>query len=397
MADGTDDDAAQDIGRLAETAPDDAARKLRKLSKRKRARAAQRIAAERRGEVLDLAEQAPGTAGALMTSRYADLPADVSAADAIQRLAAEREAETIYTAYVVDSERRLLGEVTLRALLEAPKQTPVQKVMTPSPAKALTSDRDEVTARAMVEDGALTRPVVDEAGRLVGIITHDDADACLGHAIEDDRNRFSAIVGRPPEARYLDVSLTSEFARRAPWIFTLAVAGLLSGYIVHAYEDALDALVILALYMPMVADSGGNVGTQSASLVLRALATGQIALGVAWRVIWKETRVALALAAMLFLFAYLKVLFLSNNADVPFGLRLDNIALAIAVALAVCVFVSTLLGAILPLVATLFRVDPAVVAGPALTTLVDVVGLLIYFQITSSLLGLNLIVSPTGG
>ena len=157
----------------------------------------------------------------------------------------------------------------------------------------------------------------------------------------------------------------------------------------HSYEAALDALVILALYMPMLADTGGNVGTQSSSLVIRAVAIGEIGLGHSLRVLWKETRVALCLALVLFGFAFLKVLLYSNSADVPFALSLEMIALAIALAIAAQVVVSTLIGAMLPLLALLSRQDPAVVAGPALTTIVDVAGLLLYFTITTSILGVG--------
>ena len=168
------------------------------------------------------------------------------------------------------------------------------------------------------------------------------------------------------------------------------MAGLAAGYVVHVYEDALDALVILALYMPMVADTGGNVGTQSASLVMRAISFGDVRLGDAARILWREARVALLLAATLFLFAYLKVLLISNAADVPAGLTLNGIGLAIAIALAAQVISATLIGAILPVAAVAARQDPAIVSGPALTTIVDLTGLILYFSITTWLLGLNL-------
>ena len=198
---------------------------------------------------------------------------------------------------------------------------------------------------------------------------------------------FAAVTGET-QPDYLNVPIWRDFARRAPWILGLAVAGLLAGYVVHVYENALDALVILALYMPMVADTGGNVGTQTSGLLIRSIATGHVNVGSGLRVLGREVRVALMLAAMLFAFAWLKVLFISNSADVPQGLTLHMIAFAIGAAIAVQVIVSAVIGAVLPLFALTVRQDPAIMAGPALTTIVDTTGLLMYFMITTAILGL---------
>ncbi len=387
----TDESLEAAIQNLVERSPAEAAKLLRKVPKRRRATVTALLSQRQRAEVLQLAEQTAGTAGALMTSRYADLRADISVGEALHQLAAEADAATIYAAPVVDSERTLLGVVDLRDLIEAERSASVASVMDRSAASARANEPDEAAARRLVENRLVALPVVDGAQRLVGIITHDEAQACLKEAAEDDAERFSAINDlKGAEVEYLDVPFLGEVQRRAPWILGLAAAGLMAGYVVHAYESALDALVILALYMPMIADTGGNVGTQSASLVLRAVATGSVGLRDTGRVLRKETQVALALAALLFVFAFLKVAFMSNAADVPLGLGLNEIALAIAIAIFVAAFVATLIGALLPLVALVCRLDPAVVAGPALTTIVDVVGLLIYFQITTTVLGLDL-------
>jgi magnesium transporter len=345
------------------------------------------LATRRREEVLALAGHAPGTAGALMTSRYAGLPAGMTASEAIRRLAADGEAETVYRSCVVDDRRHLLGAVELRDLLRAEPLTPVSDLMSAEPEFAFVDDNDEAAARRLLDAPLMVLPVIDRERRVVGIITFDDAHRLLERANREDSQLFNALSGEAADTGYLDVPLFQEIRRRAPWIVALAIVGLLAGYIVHVYEEALDALVILALYMPMLADTGGNVGTQSASLVIRAIATGDVGTRQTARVLWKEMRVALVLALMLFAFAYLKVQFLSNAADVPDGLTLEMIALAIGIAIAVQVFLSTLIGACLPVLALVVRQDPAVVAGPALTTIVDVVGLLLYFAITTSMLG----------
>ena len=382
-------DIDRQIDELSRAAPDDAARRLRRMPKRQRAEVAAALAQRKRDEVLALARYEDGTAGSLMTSRYADLPTDISAREAVRRLAAERDAETIYTAYVLGDDRRLLGVVSLRDLLTGEPGRQVAELMVRHPEQATADDSDEATARRLLDAPYMALPVVDGDNRLLGIVTYDDAHRCLAQATQEDSDRFHALAGEAPEQTYLEVSVWAEIRRRVPWILALAVVGLLAGYVVHSYESALDALVILALYMPMIADTGGNVGTQSASLVIRAIATGEVALANGLRVLWKECRIAAALAFALFAFAFLKVLVYSGGSSVPVGLSLEMIALAVALAIAVQVFLSTLLGATLPLVAVAVKQDPAVVAGPALTTIVDVVGLLLYFTITTSLLGLS--------
>ncbi|MBJ3778738.1 magnesium transporter [Acuticoccus mangrovi] len=381
----------RDIDALAAAAPDEAARRLRRLPRRERAAAAARIGRQRRDEVLALADHDEGTAGALMTSRYADLSPETSVGEALRLLGEEHTAETIYRVFLVDADFRLVGAVELRDLIAADRKAKVGALAETDPPRATLSESDVDAARRLLQSRLPAMPVVDDEGTLVGIITADDAQRCLAEATDEDTDRFTAINHEEGDDDYLAVPLLAEIRRRAPWILGLAAAGLMAGYIVHVYEDALNALVILALYMPMVADTGGNVGTQSASLVLRAVATGRVRLGDTLRVVRKEVCIGLALAALLFLFALLKVVLLSNGADVPAALTLTDIALAIGVAISVAVFVSVLIGALLPLAAVAIRVDPAVFAGPALTTIVDVVGLFLYFQITTRMLGVQLV------
>lgn len=324
---------------------------------------------------------------AVMTPRFARLGEGLTCGAAVAQLGADREAETIETACVLDDNGRLRGLVSLRDCLAANEKTPVASVMKTGTAVARPSDTAEGSARRMVATGLDILPVVDVSGRVLGVVSGKTARTYLIDELMEDADRFAGIVGEG-EDDYLDHSVWADFRRRIPWVLGLAIAGLAAGYVVHIYEDALDALVILALYMPMVADTGGNVGTQAASLVTRALSVGTVGLGDAGRIFWREARVAIMLAATLFAFAFLKVALISNAADVPDGLTLHGIALAIAVALAVQVVTATLFGAILPLAAIAARQDPAVVSGPALTTIVDLTGLILYFTITTTMLGI---------
>lgn len=323
----------------------------------------------------------------LMVTDVAILSAGLNCGEAIASLAAQNTAQTIYQACVVEDDNRFAGLVSLRDCLTVPDTTPLANVVTQPTLTLRRADDARVAARMLLDTGEDGAPVLDRAGRVAGLVTTETARRFLLDEMQDTTEKFAGLVG---EARddYLDYTVWTDFLRRAPWILGLAVVGLAAGYVVHVYEDALSALVILALYMPMVADTGGNVGTQSASLVTRAISVGDIGMRDGVRVLWRETRVSLLMAATLFAFAFLKVYLISNSADVPLGLTISEIGFAIALALAVQVITATLVGAILPLAAVVARQDPAVISGPALTTIVDLSGLILYFTITGYLLGL---------
>ncbi|MEO1102723.1 MAG: magnesium transporter, partial [Pseudomonadota bacterium] len=281
-------------------------------------------------------------------------------------------------AVVTDEAGHLSGLATLHECLKAEPTTAVGAIMRSRGPSATPDWTAEEAAHAVVDDDLDALAVLDGQDKVIALVTPLAAHRYLLDKVEDDANDFVGIVGEY-EDDYMDLTVLADFRRRIPWVLGLAVAGLAAGYVVHIYEDALDALVILALYMPMVADTGGNVGTQSASLVTRAISFGDVRVRDAAAILWRETRVALLLAAVLFLFVYLKVLFISNSSDVPDGLTLNGIGLAIAVALSVQVVSATVIGAVLPIAAVALRQDPAVVSGPALTTIVDFTGLVIYF------------------
>ena len=323
---------------------------------------------------------------AIMSREVALLPDGLTCAQAVASLAAQTGAGTIYQACVTAADGGLAGLVSLRRCLVEPGETPLADVLVRPPMTLREADDARVSAHRLLEAGMESAPVLDDAGRVTGLVTAEAAQRFLLEEFEENSDSFAGLVGEPKDD-YFDHSVWSDYRRRAPWVLGLAVAGLAAGYVVHIYEDALSALVILALYMPMVADTGGNVGTQSASLITRAMSVGDVGLRDTARILWRETRVALMMAATLFAFAFLKVYLISNSADVPGGLTIEAIGFAIAVALAMQVITATLIGAALPLAAVLVRQDPAVVSGPALTTIVDLTGLILYFTITTWLLG----------
>jgi magnesium transporter len=346
------------------------------------------LAHAEREDIRRLAAYAPGTAGAVMTSDYATLSPEMTAGSAIEHLRRiAPDTETIYVAYIVDAERRLVGHVSLRSLILAPPERIVADLMTEETIFVRVDEDQEEVARRISSYDLLAIPVVDGEMRLVGIVTYDDALDILRQEQQEDVEKFAAITGTHAVGTYLRTPATTHFRNRVLWVVGLAAAGLLSGMVIHSYEGVLEKLLLLALYMPMVADTGGNTGSQSATIIVRALALGEVRPRDALRVLYKELQISLLLAALLGLLAYGKVLLLSAGAEIPVGLSLPKIGVAIALALAAQVVTATLVGAVLPLAAATFKHDPAVVSAPALTTVVDITGLLIYFSVARLILG----------
>ncbi len=315
--------------------------------------------------------------------------AETSCGEAVKGFA-ERQKRFCPHACVIGIDGRFIGLVDLQDCLNSPADALISSIMRQKAETAQVMQSADDVAMLMCENDIDFIPVLNKRGRIAGVVHGSTANRYLVEELREDADRFAGIT-HTGQDDYFEHTVWTDFWRRFPWVLVLAIAGLAAGYVVHVYESALDALVILALYMPMVADTGGNVGTQSASLVTRVLTTGEFRPGATLRILWREARVAFLMAGMLFLFAFLKVLLISNGGDVPAGLSLEMIGLAIAVALAAQVFSATIIGAILPLVAVAARQDPAVISGPALTTIVDLTGLLLYFAITTSILGITVI------
>ncbi|MDR3073636.1 MAG: magnesium transporter, partial [Deltaproteobacteria bacterium] len=282
----------------------------------------------------------------------------------------------------------LLGFVSLRDLILAKPSALLEDCMHTEVIFASVDEDQEHAARKIQKYDLIALPVLTGDGVLAGIITHDDAMDVISQEHQEDLEKFMAIKGGHESGAYLRTSSWVHFKNRAYWVVVLALLGLVSGLIIHGFEDALTSMIILALYMPMVADTGGNTGSQSATLVVRALALGEISSKDALKVLFKELKVSVLLALTLAALSFAKVKFLSAGADIPLGVSLDKIACTIALALGIQVITATLIGAALPIGAAKMRLDPAVVASPALTTIVDITGLLIYFGTAKILLGL---------
>ena len=374
---------------LSDMPPDDRADLFKQLPEDLREAVLPALAQAEREDIRRLTSYEEGTAGAVMTSDYATLSPQLTASQAIERLReVAPDKETIYYAYVVDERRKLLGFVSLKDLIVARRENRVGDIMHREVIYAHVEDDQEDAARKIQKYDLLALPVLNGGEALVGIITHDDAIDIITQEHTEDMEKLMAIAGSHEAGVYLRTSSWVHFKNRAYWIVGLAALGLVSGIIIHSFETTLMQMIILALYMPMVADTGGNTGSQSATVVVRALALREISPKDVFKVLSKEFKIAVLLAVILGVLSWGKVMFLSRGTDLPAGFSLAKVGAAIAIALGLQVVTATLTGALLPLIAAKMKWDPAVVASPALTTIVDITGLLIYFMTARLVLGI---------
>ncbi len=373
-------------------APDDRVDLLKALPEEKRHTLFPVLAHAEREDIRRLASFAEGTAGAVMTSDYAMLSPHQTAGNAIAKVRREApDKETIYYCYVVGPARKLLGFLSLKDLILAPADKRVEDLMQKDVVSVQAGEDQEVAARKIAEYDLIALPVVNETGALLGIITEDDAIDIIEQEHTEDLEKFMAISGEHQAGSYLRQNVRRHFLNRVGWIVALAMLGLLSGRVVQGFEGALEQLAILAFFMPMVADTGGNIGSQSATVIVQALALKEIELKDGAVIILKEFRISLLLAVVLGGLAFCNVFILSRITGGEFdvaGFGLTNVAVAISVGLTLQAISSAVIGSVLPLLAAFFKKDPAVVASPMLTTLVDLTGLIIYFTSASLILGL---------
>ena len=338
---------------------------------------------EKRQVSEDLMRYPEETAGGRMTMAMATVRENITVSEALHELEAiQDEAELLSRIYVVDKDRRILGKVRLRDLAFSDRDIFIRDLMDSDQTSVQAMADQEEAAQMIARYDLMALPVVDEDGRLLGVITHDDALEILEEESTEDMERISGIGGYGDLA-YLQTSAVAHFKRRFGWILTLAFLALTSGFIIHAFESVLKNYFILALYLPMVVAAGGNTGAQSATMVIRAMSLGELETREFWRVIWKEGRVGVMLGALLGLCVALQINFLLPGEFAAGAVSHFKIGLVVGFALMAQVLTSTLIGAGLPIFAKKVNLDPAVVASPAITTLVDMSGSLIYFGIAT--------------
>jgi magnesium transporter len=283
-----------------------------------------------REDVIALSAYPPETAGGIMNTDFATVQKNMRCDEAIEKVRSDAPSKkTIYYVYVVDAEQKLQGFVTLKDLIMAEPYQLVEQVLHTEFVFAYVDDDREKVAQQIEKYDLVAIPILNREKQLVGIVTHDEAIDVIRAEHSEDMQKFMGIVQANEEFDYIGTSTWKHFKKRVVWIVSLAAVGIISGVIIHSYENALEKLLILALYMPMVADTGGNSGSQAATVVVRALALGQITVRNWFKILWKEAKISLLLAVCLGLLAYGKVLFLSWETDIPSAYSLPLIAFMI--------------------------------------------------------------------
>lgn len=334
-----------------------------------------------REDVITLSAYPPETAGGIMSTDFATVQKSKSCIEAIAKVRSDAPSKkTIYYVYVVDENQTMQGFITLKDLILAEPNSLVSDTLHDDFVYAYVDDDREKVAMMIEKYDLVALPILNKLNQLVGIVTHDEALDVIRAEHSEDMQKFMGISSSNEVFDYVGTSVWKHFKKRVVWIVSLAFVGLLSGVIVHLYEDTLAKLIVLVLFMPMMASTGGNAGTQAATVVIRALSLGQITAKEWFQILLKEARVSIMIAICVGILAFGKVLILSSSSDTPAVFSLYKIAFVISFAISIQVVLSTLIGAGLPLLIRRFGGDPAVAASPAITTIVDITGLLIYFS-----------------
>ena len=332
-----------------------------------------------RKTINELLQYPDDSAGSLMTIEYVSLRINMTVEDAIKRIRRTGiDKETIYTCYVTTDDRKLLGIVTAKALLLADEDTPISDIMETHIITAKTLDDKEDVANKFNKYDLIALPVVDDENRLVGIVTFDDAIDVIQDEATEDIEKMAAIM--PTDKPYFKTNIFETYKSRIPWLLLLMVSATFTGKIISSFEDALATQIVLTAFIPMLMDTGGNSGGQASVTIIRGLSLGDIEFRDIFKVLWKEFRVATLCGLTLSICNFAKIIIFD-------GIAME-IAFVICITLLITVIIAKLIGCTLPIFAQKIGFDPAVMASPFITTIVDAISLLIYFRIASVMSGL---------
>lgn len=314
------------------------------------------------------------SAGSLMTIEYCEVSQDMNVRDALQSIKETGvDKETVYTLYMLDSQRRLVGTVPLHKALVVPEETALVKLMDPGIISVNTLDDQEIVADTVRKYHMLSIPVLDGEGRLVGIITSDDIMDVIEEENTEDFEKMSGLA--PAEQPYFKTKLVSLAWNRLPWLMILMFTSIISGAIISRFESVLAVNILLSASIPMLMDTGGNCGQQASTLMVRGLALGEVQFKDLFRVLWTEFRVGMMIGVVLSAVTFVRLMLLNNAAVIT--------SAVISVSLFCTVVIAKSIGCVLPLLAQRIKLDPALAASPLITTLVDATSLFIFFTIAS--------------
>ena len=314
------------------------------------------------------------SAGSLMTIEYCEVNSEMSVKDALKSIMETGvDKETVYTLYMLDNQRHLIGSIPLHKALVVPEDTPLLKLMDPGTISVNTLDDQEVVADTVRKYHLLSIPVVDGEGRMVGIITNDDIMDVIEEENTEDFEKMSGLA--PAEEPYFKTKLLTLAGNRLPWLMLLMFTSIISGAIIAKFESVLAVNILLSASIPMLMDTGGNCGQQASTLMIRGIALGEVKFSDIFRVLWTEFRVSLLVGVALSAVTFLRLLLLNRTSVVMAGV--------ISASLFATVVIAKSIGCVLPLLAQRIKLDPALAAAPLITTLVDAASLFVFFTIAS--------------
>ena len=356
---------------------DDAVDMLEELPATVVKRVLQNAAPSTRLQINEFLKYPENSAGSIMTAEYIGLKKSMTVEEAFAYIRKHGyDKETIYTCYVMDAKRMLEGVVTVKDLLMSDYEVKMEDIMDTNVIKAVTTDDKEEIADLFNKYDLLSLPVVDHENRLVGIVTIDDAVDVMEEEATEDFEKMAAM--HPSEKPYLKTGVFELAKNRIVWLLVLMISPMLTGGILTRYEDAFKVMPLLVSFVPMLTDTGGNAGSQSSTMIIRGMTIGERASSDILKVIWKEARVSVIVGIILGAVNFIRLV-----AQYP-GQPL--VALTVVLALFATVFVAKVIGGMLPIAAKKLHLDPAIMAAPLITTIVDAVSLVIYFQIAVELL-----------
>ena len=335
-------------------------------------------APEERNLINQFLKYPENSAGSLMTIEYVSLKKEMTIEESFRKIKREGiDKETIYTLYVTDDYRRLIGILSLRELIVAPAETKISELMRSEVVYVHTHDDQEDVANLFRKYGFEAIPVVDNEKRIVGIITYDDIIDIIEAETNEDFQVMAAIT--PSEDEYLETSVLSLAKHRIMWLMVLMISSTITQRIIAGYESYLYSVAGLSTFIPMLMDTGGNSGSQSSTLVIRGLATGDIKPKDWYKVMWKEFRISMVVGIVLSIISYFKIIY--------FDKMPNNIALTVSITLIFAVMTAKVVGGTLPIAAHKLKLDPAIMASPLITTIADATSLIVYFILAQSIIG----------
>lgn len=317
--------------------------------------------------------------GSIMTAEFIDLKKYMTVEQAFERIRKKaKDMETIYTCYVTDGNKKLEGVISVKTLILSDPQNKIEDIMEADVISVMTGDDKEETVIIFSKYGLLALPVVDHENRLVGIVTVDDAVDVINEEATEDFEKMAAMS--PSDKPYLKTSVFSLAKNRIMWLLILMISAMVTGTVLQKYEHAFATFPLLVTFIPMLTDTGGNAGSQSSTLIIRGMALSEVKISDIWRVLWKELRVSFLVGLVLSVVNYIRLLIMYPGNEM--------VAFTVALSLFATVIIAKTVGCVLPMVAKVLKADPAIMAAPIITTLVDAFALIFYFSVAQKLLNI---------